>query len=247
MNKDIALIPHIVFLNSLPDETRRKSLLKILFVGLSGFPLLLIPAVFIIISTKYKFINSNDWIFFLLITAQDMPVFILTLLVFYRKKMIISLKQILQAVSNRSAFLICGVLLVNLIIGTIFSLFRFNLTEIKHYINSVNDEITINYFYQLFRSFCFYAIIAFFEEFIFRFTIFRYLRKHGLILALILSSLLFGIVHGSDRLLLSFLFGVVIALYYEYTNYFIGTVIIHALYNLLIGYYSYYLAYLILR
>lgn len=77
---------------------------------------------------------------------------------------------------------------------------------------------------------------AFMEEFIFRFTIFRFLRRKGFLFAVILSSFLFSLLHLYTPIsfISSFVFGILIATYYEYSNSFIKTTIIHTLHNTLI-------------
>lgn len=77
---------------------------------------------------------------------------------------------------------------------------------------------------------------AFMEEFIFRFTIFRFLRKKGFLLAVILSSFLFSLLHlySPVSFFSSFIFGALMALYYEYSNSIIKTTILHTLHNTII-------------
>lgn len=77
---------------------------------------------------------------------------------------------------------------------------------------------------------------AFMEEFIFRFTIFRFLRRKGFLFAVLLSSLLFALMHlyGTISFISSFVFGILMAVYYEYSNSLIKTIILHTLHNTLI-------------
>lgn len=74
---------------------------------------------------------------------------------------------------------------------------------------------------------------AFMEEFIFRLTIFRFLRRKGFLFAVLLSSLLFALMHlhGTISFISSLVFGILMAIYYEYSNSLIKTTILHTLHN----------------
>lgn len=245
---------HLAFLASLPDEPWKKVLLKVALIGIFGFLLSLISVVAALATIKYDPKASGNWKFLMMIVAQDFPVFILTLFLFYRGRFKVIYPELWPRISNKSLLLVIGLLLLNLILGTGFNLITFIFSGspeavgwLENYINSGQERITPAYLYLLFQSLTVFVFISFFEEFVFRFTVFRFLRKGGLFVALMVSSILFGFIHGSNGTLGAILFGVLMALYYEYTNNLLLIIVIHAFHNLLIVYYSYFLTYYILQ
>jgi membrane protease YdiL (CAAX protease family) len=246
---------HKVFLKQLPSgDSRKKVLLKVLIVGLVGFFLSFVFTIFTFLALKPDLSSLNYWRFLLAIITQDLPIMLLTIVLFYRSEIKNICKQIFPKVANKSALIIFGVMLLDLISIIFINLIsyisngsseKFKLLE--KYINSGSNSISFEYLIGLSQSLLLFLFIAFAEEFVFRFTIFRHLRQKGLLFALLISSILFALPHGFNGIIGALVFGIIIAIYYEYTNYFFGTVIIHALRNLIILYYSYYFTYRIVQ
>lgn len=148
-------------------------------------------------------------------------------------------------------FLIGIILLLELLLGVIFNSIGFGFlktpqrwTWLENYVNASPNSITIDYLFSLVGTFFIFMFISLSEEFVFRFTIYRHLRRKGLLFALLITTALFTFVHGVFNLTLV-ISALIYTLYYEYTNYFVGVVAIHTLNNFLVVYYSYYLTYLL--
>ncbi len=73
---------------------------------------------------------------------------------------------------------------------------------------------------------------AVFEELLFRKAIIDYLKKYGIVFAIIVSSLLFGLVHGNiNQGIFAFIAGLIMGLSYLLTKDIKVTMITHALNN----------------
>jgi|688.fasta_scaffold00913_7 membrane protease YdiL (CAAX protease family) len=245
------LSPHAAFLEALPKIGLKSILKRLLVVFIIGIFLSLISVIIITVGFKIEEPKQSNLEYLLLFSAQHIPLFLTTLFLFYKgipKKNVLS--QLRSKITNKSVWLIGLALLINLILGILLILYSFTYgvrTDIAsyqwltQYINAGESKITLEYLMKISTSLFIFISIAFIEEFIFRFTLYRFFRSKGLLLALLISSGVFAFFHG-NAFLDAFIFGVVIALYYEYTNNFFGAVIIHTLTNQFIVFYSYYLA-----
>lgn len=234
-----------LFLEELPRESIRKVFLKILLVVL--FFLVLSIITYLIQAT----FMPEENLFAILSFIH--PFFILTLVLFYRGRIKEMVSQLFPKIANKSVRLILGILMIELLLGTISGLISFTLLRtperwdwLEKYVHSGLNEISFEYLQITFLSFVYFLFIAFTEEFVFRFTTYRFLRRRSLLLALLVSSILFTTIHGVFNLNY-FIFAIIIALYYEYTNFFVGSVFIHAVHNLFIVFFSRFLTYIILR
>lgn len=244
---------HEDFLNNIPQITIKNLFTKITLLFIFGLLLSIVSVIATLVISQSNPQGSNLERL-VLILSQNLPFFIITIIIFYRKDLknmwasltpIISVKSYKLILVVLAVFLISGLLVNYVQFGILFTDDKFEF--LKNFVSQGEHKITLPYLITLSQSIVLFLSVAFFEEFIFRFTIFRYLRKKGILIALVLSSLLFTFAHGLHAGLSTFIFGVLIALYYEYTNYFWGAVLIHLIYNQIIFYYSYYLIYLILR
>ena len=243
------------FLSNLPDEPLKKTIGKIIVLFLFGFILSLILLFISFFVFKINLFSGENKSFLILLILQDLPFIILAILLFYRK---ISLKnifsQLLINTSNKSIKMLLIFLLLDFLVAFILNFVTFGINTspeklkwLETYINSSPNTINLSYLILLLTSFLSFTVIAFCEEFIFRFTIYRYLRKHGFILAIISTSILFGILHGNTGFVSTFVFGIIVAIYYEYSNNFFGSVLLHILSNQFIVFYSYFLVYNLIR
>ncbi len=239
------------FLANLPA---RANVIKTLFKSVAGLALgiglsflLNITLLSSSLSTVYE-----SKIFTIGTVTQNILLLLFFVLLFYSKSYKNIKGQLFQKYSNKSYIVTISVILLLFIITTAVFILSNNglkldenqLAEVAKY---YDQPITITYLFSSFFGLFFYLITAFFEEFIFRFTIYRFLRRSGLVLALAISSLLFALVHGGTSVPFSFIFGIFAALHYEQTNSFTRTVVIHALHNYLNIYYASYLAYILLK
>lgn len=253
INSKGLLKSHKDFLNNIPQITIKSLFTKITLLLIFGLLLSIVSVIATLVISQSNPQGSNLERL-VLILSQNLPFFIITIIIFYRKDLKNMWASLTPAVSLKSFKLILIVLTIFLIEGLIVNYIQFGIlfTDdkfefLKNYVSQGEDKITLPYLITLSQSIVLFLAVAFFEEFIFRFTIFRYLRGKGILTALIISSVLFSLAHGSYSALSIFIFGIIISLYYEYTNYFWGTVLIHLIYNQFILYYTYYLVYLILK
>lgn len=247
----MVLNPHAAFLEALPKVGFKSNLKKLLVVFIVGIFLSLVSVIIITVGFKIEEQKQSNLEYLILFSAQHIPLFLTTLFLFYKgtpKKNVLS--QLKSKITNKSVLLIGLVLLINLLLGIALILYAFtyggrtdtaSYQWLAQYINAGESKITLEYLMKITTSLFIFIGIAFIEEFIFRFTLFRFFRSKGLVIALLISSGLFAFFHG-NAFLDAFIFGVIIALYYEYTNNFFGAVIIHTFTNQFIVFYSYYLA-----
>lgn len=243
------------FLKDLPLESVRSVLLRMLIVFLVGFLLSISLILIILLTLDYNPLKQKSFNYLFTIIVQDISFFLLVFILFYKRNLRQILSQLFPKTVNRAIVPVLLFLLINLIIGVSITIISFVFAGrnaevwkwLSNYINSGPSNISVDYLYILFVSLLGWLIVGFFEEFIFRFTLYRFLRKRSFLLALFLSSLIFGLIHGSQGPVGAVIFGVTVALYYEFTNNFWGTVLLHALENVFIVYYSYYLTYYIFQ
>lgn len=244
---------HQDFLSNLPDLPLKKVIIYILILLIIGFCLSLISITIALILTKVSLLKGSNFDFSIGILAQDLPIAILAFILFYKLNIKKVSLQLNPKRVSRSPLLFFGAIFFIFIIGLIMNLATFATNKdpnswkfLLNYVNKGVDKITPSYIYLYLTSFIAMLILGIFEEFIFRFTIYRFLRKHGIFLALILSSILFSLIHGNVNISI-IIFSIIISLYYEYSNNFLGVVLIHVINNQLMVFYVNYLTYLILR
>lgn len=252
-NSKYLLKSHKDFLDNIPNISTKSLFAKIVSLSFFGFLFSVVSVIATLVISQSSPQGSNLERLGL-IMSQNLPFFIITVMIFYSKDSKKLWSNLSSDVAVKSPKLILAVLAFFLIEGLITNYVQFGILFtsdkfefLKSIVSQGEDKITMSYLVILFQSIMLFLVVAFFEEFIFRFTIFRHLRRKGILVALIVSSILFTFAHGSYSALSIFIFGIVISLYYEYTNYFWGTVFIHLIYNQFILYYSYYLVYLMLK
>lgn len=227
------------------------SVLRVVAKSLIGLSLGIVLSTVVLITLNLDIMDKSTS-FVVSKLVQDVAIFGSLLVLFYRRSFKKILTQLLHANSNKSYIPSVITLLILLAITTtvfifLYLWFGYDDTQSKVLQEYYNQDITIEYLKGSFFVFLFYLVGAFFEEFIFRFIMFRHLRRHGLLLALLISSVLFSLMHGNIGIPFSFVFGVAIALHYEITNNFFRSVAIHALHNYLSVYYASYIAYLLFK
>lgn len=237
------------FLKSLPTKHIKYPLLKSILVLIIGLPLsfiLLGFSGFFIDQIKIQNINS-----FLGIVIQNSPFLLLCLIFFYKKDYKKLLVKIISKNKNKST-------LITILFFAILFIVSFLIVFILEISNSssgasnnldkyFNSTLSFEYVMNSLLGLLMFVVLAAFEELVFRFTIFRHLRKKGLIYSLIISSLLFSLLHANIGIPFSFVAGIVFALHYEYTNNIISTILLHGLHNYLNIYYAGYFAYQLLK
>ena len=73
---------------------------------------------------------------------------------------------------------------------------------------------------------------AIFEELFCRKALIKFLKPHGRLFAIIISSLLFGLIHMNvQQFIFAFIVGIILALIYEYTNSVVYTMVVHFINN----------------
>ena len=77
-------------------------------------------------------------------------------------------------------------------------------------------------------------ILPIYEEIIFRYVIFGYLKKnYSIVCAVIVQALVFGLVHGNIvQGIYTFILGICLALMYMYCESLLGSIILHVIFNL---------------
>ncbi|OGE25309.1 hypothetical protein A3H85_02460 [Candidatus Daviesbacteria bacterium RIFCSPLOWO2_02_FULL_40_8] len=226
---------HNHFLDSLPSISFKEFFIKIFLIFFS---------VSLIIYTLHKpivqFYSSN---YYLSIIGSMYPtiiehLFYITLIaiLFYKFELGKLLRQLFPHKVNKSLTLFFTTLALILIIPFVIRLIGG--LQIHPALNEATPNQVIEKLFNplallLLSGFLF--IRAFIEEFIFRFVIFRFLRRKGLLISVIISTLLFSLLHqfGFVASINTFIFGALIALYYEYSNSFLKTVFLHLLNNLI--------------
>lgn len=236
------------FIAHLPVVTMRVVVFKLITTIIAGLILSIVFVTFGAFLIEQTGL-SNQHSYSLMIILQDLGILIVTLVVFYRNKNI----NIFPTNPKRTNKLRKHLLLGNIIFVVLFTLitqtislvhnYSDTISSLQKYINMGEDRITINYLFNYLIGFITLIFIAFTEEFIFRHTFFRFLRKHGLILSILFSSILFHIIHG-QIFHIGFVYGIILCLYYEYTNDFKGIVITHTINNFLLSFVPFYAAHM---
>lgn len=232
------------FLNSLPSDSERIPLVKIIGVLLLG---IILSFVFVIaFSPVIQRVHPN-FQQFAGVTIQDFPIISLFIWMYYRyRKSHNSIVANLSPAKRHNTRLIT-IFSYLLMFGVTFFVFYLMMRTSNEPINYTDvssfyeAEINTRYVMMSLLGLVFYFMLAFFEEFVFRFVIFRNLRAKGLVYAVVISSLIFAIAHMNIGLPFSFLAGVIFALHYEYTNSLLATAALHALHNYLSFFYASYL------
>lgn len=239
------------FLDNLPNVDAKGVIVKAILGVIIGISVSILPTLGILSLESFKNLSSsNNFVISKLI--QDVTLLTIFLLLFYKGSYKKIRNQLSQVNANKSYVVSIGILILLFLITTSIFVFltrNINLdpSQVGEIENFYSQNITLNYLWKSLLGIFFLTIVAFFEEFIFRFTIYRHLRKKSILLALVFSSLLFSLAHGNIAIPFSFIFGIIIALHYEFTNNFTRTFVIHALHNYLNVYYAPYVAYMLLR
>ena len=239
------------FISSLPSASFKASLLKSIVVLVIGTVLSIVLSVLLFSLDALKDLMSE---FAISKLVQDLVISALIIIVFFRSTMPKTKGLLLPKVRYKSyaaslftlftLFLIVSVAFISLAISSQTNLSETQLEEIK---NFYSQKMDFNYLIKSAQGLLFLLIGAFFEEFVFRFTIFRYLRRRGFLLSLVASSLLFSLVHTTTGIPFAFIAGLIFAIHYEYTNNLVTTSIVHAFHNYFNVYYASYVAYLFIR
>lgn len=120
-----------------------------------------------------------------------------------------------------SVFMFCAAVLTSFSVNNVSGAYYADLTEIT--VPQIIYAVVI---------YCLLPAIA--EEIAFRSVIYGEYRKHGILGAVLLSSVLFSLMHFSLSLFFTyFICGIVLALVYEVTKSVFASMIVHFLYNLL--------------
>lgn len=234
------------FLESLKVMKIQFSFFKLVGVLVIGYVLGIVMAGLMGILTSH--IKIPGFQLLIATLAQNLPVLLLLYLFLYKKDKS-DLLVLLFPKKQKSSIFISTITYFALFIFTFIGLYIF-------YLNAGNKNDLAGMFeYQLDNTYLLtsmlglvtYLILAFMEELIFRFTIFRYLRKRGLVVALLASSLLFAVVHMNVGIPFALVAGIIFALHYEYSNSIIATTVVHAIHNYATFYYSSYLIYLLTK
>lgn len=239
------------FINNLPAAPFKKTLLKSIFVLVVGIILSFILTIALL---SFDFIKNFVPEHVTGKFVQDFSIAALVLVFFFRSSISKLKGKLFPKATYKSylatLFTLLFLFLITLAIFislTIISQANRSEAQLKEIESFYSQKMDFGYLLQSFSGLLFLLIGAFFEEFIFRFTIFRFLRKKGLVMSLVISSLLFSLVHGNMAIPFSFLAGLIFALHYEYTNNFTRTFIIHALHNYFNVYYASYVTYLFIK
>lgn len=236
------------FIAHLPVLSLRVVAIKLIVALITGFVLSLIFVVFGALLIEQTGLSGQNSLY-LMIILQDLGILIVTLLVFYRSISIgLFPKNSLRTHKLRKYLLLGNITFVVLfiLVSNVVSLaqnYSETILSFQKYISMGEDRVTTNYLINYLIGLITLIFIAFVEEFIFRHTIFRFLRKHGLILSILFSSVLFHIIHG-QIFHIGFFYGVILCLYYEYTNDFKGIVITHTINNFLLSFVPFYFAHM---
>jgi len=231
------------FLMALPQLSLQKIILKIIFAIILVFSFI---ALYIGITEMVGFKTGSlrepytnrimeDYVF--LVAGV-----VLTYLVFYKRSIRNLLGSLFPKKANRSLKLFIFVLIIDLLIVLFFAIFDIknwdqrilneNKVKIISEMGSKRGQLLIN---SLLISLILFANAAA-EEFIFRFTLYRFLRKYGFLLAVFISSLFFFSIHYFTlrSIIQHLLFGALMCFYYEYSNSILRTTIIHTFHNLIL-------------
>lgn len=221
---------HKKFLNNLPNLSLGKTFFKIILTGILSF-VLIIPLAVISESLELKGNVIENFIFYLI------PV-ISCYFIFYRGDLRKTLADLLPKTINRSVKFFLLILTIDFLIVLVFGMIDINNTS-QELINDVAKQIASEsgkepFLRGLLSSFFIIFIGAAAEEFLFRFTIFRVLRKFGFFFAAITSSFLFVLIHqlSISSIISVLLFGLLMCFYYEYSNSFLRIAMIHTIHNL---------------
>lgn len=241
------------FLKYLPDQPLKSVSVKVILSLVVGFILSIVSVMGTLVLLS-NWVGTGNQPFIVTKISQDLPLLLIVLIFFYRGRLKESFLEIVPKTANKSLLLIAGSLVTFLAFGVLSTVINYRFIYppeawvwLENYIQANPDHISLGYATELSISLVFFIVVAFSEEFVFRFTIYRFLRRHGFLLALVVSSLLFSLLHASTGFVGVLFFAIFITIYYEYTNHFLGAVVIHTFYNLLIPYYVNYLTYLVLR
>jgi len=118
--------------------------------------------------------------------------------------------------------------LIGLSVGVIY---------LSFYVSGIDiwSRISTNENYDIFTLFVVGSIIApIAEELYFRGVLFGYLRRFGLIVALIISTLVFTFLHQEGMLLFQFVGGVIFAVSYEIEKNIVVPIVIHIIGNIVL-------------
>lgn len=238
------------FLFLLPNETLKKVATSTILLFLIGF---IVSLVFVIIGVVIietaKLTTKLS--FPLMVFLQDTGFLVVTLLLFYRGslvKIVPRSKEVKISNKLRLYLVIADVMFVLLFTFGVsivsFALDRSGtLSWFRMLINLGEDKVTVSYSLNYALTVVTILFIAFSEELVFRHTLFRFFRRHGLVLSIFVSSVLFHIVHG-QIIHIGFIYGMILCLYYEYTNDFKGLVLTHTIHNLLLTFVPFYTAHI---
>lgn len=237
------------FFDSLPSQPIKKVLIKLLLLLTTGFSIgIVLVGLFGSLINK---IRPSELKMPVVLFLQNSPLLILLLFFFYGKSSKNLLKQLFPKTANRSILLTLLFYFVLLILMVLIFYIAALKDGFNSYLNATseifNQKTTFTYIIKSLLGFLIYLLLAAFEEFVFRFTFFRYIRKKGLMFALIISSIIFSFSHMNIGIPFSFLVGILLALHYEYTNSFAKTVFLHAFHNYFNIYYSMYFVTLMIK
>lgn len=168
-------------------------------------------------------------------------VIILAPILFYNspKQLITQLTSLDAPLILRHSFILCTASFLMGFIAILITL-SLNPNEVKSIMNPPQNYTTPifnNYLLDLIMFALFCAIVSLSEEILYRGGVFRALRvKFKPIIALIISSLIFSAIHGFQSItqtIITFIFGFIIAFYFEYKNNLLVPIIVHFVNNFL--------------
>lgn len=220
---------HREFLNNLPNLSLGKAFFKIILTGILSFVLIIL---LILISEGLK-LKGNIIENFVYLAAVISCYFI-----FYKGHLRKTLADLLPKTINRSIKFFLLIFAIDFLIVLVFGLININNSS-QELINNAAKQIASesgkkSFLVGLLSSFFIMFIGAAAEEFLFRFTIFRVLRKFGFFFAAIVSSFFFILIHqlSAGSIISNLLFGLLMCFYYEYSNSFLRISMIHTIHNL---------------
>lgn len=225
---------HKQFLESLPVVSLKGFILKTLFIFFSvSLITYFLQGSIVQFYKSQPYLNIIGAVYPTIIEHLFYIVFILAL--FYKFNLKILVKQLFYQKINRSLSLLLVFLAIIILVPLLIRIS--NGLQIHPVLKEAASNQVIGKLFNplAFLLFTVYLFIrAFVEEFIFRFVIFRFLRRKGLLLSIIISALVFSLLHqfGIKGSINTFIFGIIIAFYYEYSNSFLRTVFLHLLNNL---------------
>jgi len=238
------------FLSQLPNETFKKVVIKIILLFSIGILVSSILAILGVGVVELTNLTSN-FSFSLIIFLQNIGFLSVTLLLFYKGNLGETITKNKKETNKLRCYLVGGNILFILLLFSVIAILSlmFNkLDSIESYQKIVDlgeDKVTVSYIGNYLLTLLTFLFIAFSEEFVFRHTIYRFLRRYGMVLAILVSSILFYIVH-EQIIHIGFIYGVILCLYYEYTNDFKGLVLTHTINNILLTFVPFYVAYIVI-